>query len=129
MRLGEDNFRLGLYGELGDYGGLTFEKAIAQAQTGLRVWARQCDAMNAKDATASVYPIALPESAALDLLPKIVVKPPHCLEELQRDRAIGVTIDRISVLIWRHQLLSHSVFELHTAVEDVEAITLQLRNR
>jgi fatty-acid desaturase len=44
----------------------------------------------------------------------------------ESDRTITATIDSISVSIWRHHLLSHSGFELHTAVEDVEAITLQL---
>jgi hypothetical protein len=49
-----------LYGELGTYGGLTFEETIrdaiasvqAQAQTGLQMSARWCDKMSAKDAIA-----------------------------------------------------------------------------
>jgi len=138
LRLCEANFRLGLYGELGMYGGLTFEETITQVQTGLRVSARRCDKMKAKDTTASCSAIsltvccaiALPESVALDLLPKIaVVKPLHRLEELQPNFAVPATIDGISVLIWRHQLLSQSVFELHTAVGDTEAIKLKLINR
>jgi hypothetical protein len=48
-----------LYGELGTYGGLTFEETIrhaiaslqAQAQTGLQMSARWCDKMSAKDAS------------------------------------------------------------------------------
>jgi hypothetical protein len=60
LRLGEGNFRLGSYGELGTYGGLTFEETIrdaiasvqAQAQTGLQMSARWCDKMSAKDAIA-----------------------------------------------------------------------------
>ena len=114
-----------MYGELGDYDGLTFEETIAQAQTALWVWARRCDKMNAKDTTASCCAIALPESAALDLLPPIAVaKPLHSLEELPLDRAIPAKINGFSVLVWRHQLLSQPVFELHTAVGDVEAIAL-----
>lgn len=138
LRLCKGNFRLGLYGELGAYGGLNFEETITQAQTGLRVWARRCDKMKAKDATASCSAIsltaccasALPESVALNLLPKIaVVKPPHHLQELQPDCAVPGTINGISVLIWRHQLLSQPIFELHTAVGDAEAIKVKLINR
>jgi len=148
LRLGEDNFRLGLYGELGTYGGLNFEETIrlaiaeaslshAQAQTGLRAWARKCDRMNAKDTTASDYAIsltaccaiALSETVALDVLPKIaVVQPPHHLEGLQPNCAVAARIDGVSVLIWRHQLLSLPVFELHTPVGDAEAIKVKLRD-
>ncbi len=154
--LGEDNFRLGLYGDLGTYGGLNFEETIrfaiaeaslshAQAQTGLRAWARKCDRMNAEDATASdcaisltacyainltaCCAIALSESVALDVLPKIaVVQPPHHLEGLQPNCAVAARIDGVSVLIWRHQLLSLPVFELHTPVGDAEAIKVKLRD-
>ncbi len=162
--LGEDNFRLGLYGDLGAYGGLNFEETIrfaiaeaslshAPAQTGLRAWARKCDRMNAEDATASecaisltacyaisltaccaisltaCCAIALSESVALDLLPKIaVVQPPHHLEGLQPNCAVAARIDGVSVLIWRHQLLSLPVFELHTPVGDAEAIKVKLRD-
>lgn len=138
LRLCGGNFRVGLYGELGAYGGLNFEETITQVQTGLRVSARRCDKMNAKDTTASCSAIsltvccaiALPEAVALDLLPEIaVVKPLHHLEELPPNFAVPGTIDAISVLIWRHQLLSQSVFELHTAVGDTEAIKLKLINR
>lgn len=60
LRLGEGNFRLGLYGELATYGDLTFEETLrdaiasleAPAQTGLQVSARWCDKMSAKDAIA-----------------------------------------------------------------------------
>jgi hypothetical protein len=154
--LGEDNFRLGLYGDLGAYGGLNFEETIrfaiadaslshAQAATGLRAWARKCDRMNAEDATASdcaisltacyaisltaCCGIALSESVALDVLPKIaVVQPPHHLEGLQPNCAVAAKIDGVSVLIWRHQLLSLPVFELHTPVGDAEAIKVKLRD-
>jgi hypothetical protein len=116
LRLGEDNFRLGLYGELGDYGGLNFEEVIAHAQTNLRVWVRQWDKRKV---------IALPESTALDLLPKIAVfNSLSHLEELQPNCAVSAIIDGSSVLIWRHQLLSQPIFELHTAKGDVEAICL-----
>ncbi len=130
LRLCEGNFRLGLYGELGAYGGLNFEETIKQAQTGLRAWARRCDTMKAKNATASRCAIALPESVAGNILPKIaVVKPPHRLEGLQRNCAVPARIDGISVLIWRHQLLSQPVFELHTAVGDYQAIKVKLKSR
>jgi hypothetical protein len=116
LRLGEDNFRLGLYGELGDYGGLNFEEVIAHAQTNLRVWVGQWDKRKV---------IALPESTALDLLPKIAVfNSPGHLEESQPNCAVSAIIDGSSVLIWRHQLLSQPIFELHTAKGDVEAICL-----
>jgi hypothetical protein len=100
--LGKDSFRLGLYGELGTYGGLNFEETIhfaiatpdslvasrlysmndtqmlhAQAQTGLRVSARRCDKMEEKEATAFCCVIALAESTAFDLLPKLAVVKPH----------------------------------------------------
>lgn len=129
LRLGESNFRLGLYGEQGDYGGLTFEQTLAQARRGLQVWAKRWDEVNGKNATASLKAIALPQFTALDLLPQIaVVRAPHCLEELPPNHAIPARLDGISVLIWRHQLLSESAFELHTAVRDAEAIEVKLIN-
>jgi hypothetical protein len=145
LHLGESNFRLGLYGELGAYGGLNFEETIrdaiatpieytsglhspdetqtshAQVQTALQTWARHC---------VKIKAIALPASVALDLLPKIaVVEPPTCLEELQPNHATAVTIDGMSVLIWRHQLLSQPIVELHVGLGDAEAIELKLINR
>ncbi len=145
LRLGEGKFRLGLYGELGTYGGLNFEETIEQSQVGLEVWAKRCDKLKATEVTASYgmiglteccaisltacCAIALPQSVAHDLLPKIaVVQPPHCLEELQPNFALPAKIENLPVLIWRHQLLSQPVFELHTAVQDAEAIKLKLIN-
>jgi hypothetical protein len=107
LRLGDGDFCLGLYGELGTYGGLNFEEAIAQAKIGLQV--------EAKSTEISVF--ALSQAAALDLLPQIAtVQPPHRLEELSPNCAMPAIIDENPVLIWRHQLLSQSVFELHTTV-------------
>lgn len=127
LRLGESNFRLGLYGELGNYGGLTFEETIAQAQMGLQVWVGQCDRMMASDAIAQQDAIALSEDTVLDLLPKLaIVQPPHHLEDLQPNYAVPAKIDGTSVLIWQHQLLSQRIVELHAAVGDVEAIKLKL---
>ncbi len=137
LRLGESKFRLGLYGELGTYGGLNFEETIEQSQVGLEVWAKRCDKLKATEVTAFncaigltvCYAIALPQSVAHDLLPKIaVVQPPHSLEELQPNFALPAKIENLPVLIWRHQLLSQPVFELHTAVQDAEAIKLKLIN-
>lgn len=92
------------------------EEVIAQAQTNLRVWVGQWNKRKV---------IALPESTALDLLPKIAVfnSLAH-LEELQPNCAVSAIIDGSSVLIWRHQLLSQPIFELHTAKGDAEAICL-----
>ncbi len=138
LRLGDFDFRLGLYGELGAYGGLTFEETIRDAianpkfsgasqwtpsssDTVLRVGARKCQGINA---------IALPQAIALDLLPKIThVESPHRLEGLQPNRAVAAQIGDISVLIWRHQLLSQPIFELHPPVGDIEAIELKLINK
>jgi hypothetical protein len=145
LRLGKTNFRLGLYGELGAYGGLNFEETIrdaiatpieytchlhsrhetqmghAQVQTGLQAWARQC---------VKIKAIALPASVALDLLPKIaVVEPPYSLEELQLNHAAPASIDGMSVLIWRHQLLSQPVLELQAGLGNAEAIELKLISR
>ncbi len=145
LRLGESNFRLGLYGELGAYGGLNFEETIGDAiatsiknnsrlpsldksqplhvpvQAQLQAWARRCDKIKA---------IVLPEPAALDLLPKIAVaKLPYRLEELPPNCALPATIDGMSVLIWRHQLLSQPIVELHVGLGDAEAIELKLINR
>jgi hypothetical protein len=119
LRLGDGNFRLGLYGELGTYGGLNFEEAIAQAKIGLQVEAK----------SPEISAIALTLAPALDLLPKIaVVQPPQRLEALPSNYAVAARIDENSVLIWRHQLLSQSVFELHTTVGDIEAIKVKLIN-
>ncbi|NEQ24110.1 MAG: hypothetical protein F6K28_34295 [Microcoleus sp. SIO2G3] len=115
LRLGEGNFRLGLYGDLGTYGGLNFEEAIASVRIGLQVWAKPCGAMQT---------MAIPEATALDLLPQIaVVKPPHHLEDLPPNCAVSATIHEIPILIWRHRLLSEAVFELHTALQDAKTIT------
>jgi len=114
LRLGEGKYRLGLYGDLGTYGGLNFEEAITSAKIGLQVWAKPCDTMQT---------LAIPEATALDLLPRIaVVKPPHHLEELPPNCAVPATIQEIPTLIWRHRLLSEAVFELHSAVQDAETI-------
>ena len=114
LRLCEGSFRLGLYGDLGTYGGLNFEEAIASAKIGLQVWAKPCGTMQT---------IAIPEATALNLLPQIaVVKPPHHLEELPPNCAVSATIHEVPALIWRHRLLSQAVFELHTAVQDAETI-------
>jgi hypothetical protein len=114
LRLGEGNYRLGLYGDLGTYGGLNFEEAIASAKIGLRVWAKPCGTMQT---------IAIPEATGFDLLPRIAVfKPPHHLEELPLNCAVPATIQEIPTLIWRHRLLSEAVFELHTAVQDAETV-------
>ena len=114
LHLGEGNYRLGLYGDLGTYGGLNFEEAIASAKIGLQVWAKPCGTMQT---------IALPEATALNLLPRIaVVKPPHCLQRLSPNCAVPATVHEIPVLIWRHRLLSEAVFELHSAVQDAETI-------
>ena len=51
LRLGETNFRLGLYAELGTYGGLNFEVVLRQAKTGLQVEVSQCNEVKGKDAT------------------------------------------------------------------------------
>lgn len=116
--LGEGHFRLGLYGELGEYGGLTFLETIVQASQDLQVWAKPC----------VVQPVALPETPALDLLCEIaIVNPPRSWVEHSNGAALG-QIDHIPVLLWRHQLLSKPVVELHTAVEDTEAIKVKLIN-
>ena len=71
--------------------------------------------MEAKSTEISVF--ALSQAAALDLLPQIAtVQPPHRLEESSPNCAMPAIIDENPVLIWRHQLLSQSVFELHTTV-------------
>jgi hypothetical protein len=56
------------------------------------------------------------------------VQPPQRLEALPSNYAVAARIDENSVLIWRHQLLSQSVFELHTTVGDIEAIKVKLIN-
>jgi hypothetical protein len=72
LRLGGARFRLGLYGELADYGGLTFERTITQSKIGLRAWAKRCDALLAEALVPIAYHLlALLESAALNLLPQI----------------------------------------------------------
>lgn len=114
LRLGEGNYRLGLYGNLGTYGGLNFEEAIVSAKIGLQVWAKPCTRMQT---------VAISEVTALNLLPRIaVVKSPYQLEELPLNYAVPATICEVPTLIWRHRLLSEAVFELHTAVQDAETI-------
>jgi hypothetical protein len=110
LRLGEEHFRLGLYGELGTYGGLTFAETIAQAREGLQVRAAVCDRNRA---------IALPTTLALDILPNLTA---ITQEQLLAHRAIPVEIEGIPVLLWRHQLLSQPIVELHAATGEIEAI-------
>ena len=137
LRLGEAHFRLGLYGELGDYGGLTFEQTLAQAQVGLQVVATPCNGRSTEDTAVSQEAIGLTkyaaigllESTALDLLPNIgAVKPPDGLETLLPNCAIPAEIDGMSVVMWRHQLLSQPIVELHAAVGDAKAIEVKLIN-
>lgn len=53
---------------------------------------------------------------------------PHCLEELPHHCAKPARIEKNSVLIWRHQLISQLVVELNTTVGDIEAIKVKLIN-
>ncbi|HEY9725513.1 MAG TPA: hypothetical protein V6D50_03605 [Chroococcales cyanobacterium] len=72
LRLGGARFRLGLYGELADYWGLTFERTITQSKIGLRAWAKRCDRISSEAIASIAYRLlALLESAALNLLPQI----------------------------------------------------------
>lgn len=114
--LGEQHFRLGLYGELGRYGGLNFEQTIKQATIELQV----------KASCTQISVLALTYVKALDLLPKIFVMSP--LPDLPPKSACWMTIADNPVLIWRHQLLSHPVFELHTTLGNAEAIKVKLIN-
>lgn len=111
LRLGEEKFRLSLYGELGDYGGLTFLETIAQSQIGLQVSAKFCDQIKA---------IALKASCADNA--------PHSLARLQSNRAAPTRVEGFQVLIWRHQLLSQPVLEFHARVGDADAIEVKLSN-
>lgn len=108
-------FRLGLYGDLGRYGDLNFEQTIKQATIGLQV----------KASSTQISFLALSEATALDLLPQIVMQP---LPNLRPKYAVWVTIAENPVLIWRHQLLSHSIFELHTTLGNAKAIKVKLIN-
>ena len=134
LRLSDGHFRLGLYGELGQYGGLTFAQTITQATEGLRVWAKlgneksgnSLDAWGCKIASMPYCAIALPQSTALKIFAHL--QSTHRLDELPPNCAIPTHIDGISILIWRHQLLSQSIFELHTSIEDAEAIEVKLIN-
>ena len=137
LRLGEEHFRLGLYGELGTYGGLNFQETLTQAMTGLQVSVRKCNEISAGNITTSARSmrltaycaIALPQSSGLNILSKTaIVEPPYRLEEMPLNRAVAAKIEDIPVLIWRHQLLSQRVFELHSPVGDVEAIKVKLIN-
>lgn len=137
LRLGSDRFRLGLYGELGDYDGLTFAQTITQSQVGLRVSAKRCDRISKQEGNIvsdTIAPIpygllALLESAALDFLPHIAcVEPSHSRLDLQPNRATLARIDGVPLVIWRHQLLSQPVFELHPPVGDTKAIEANLIN-
>jgi hypothetical protein len=114
--LNKQNFRLGLYGELARYGGLNFEQTIKQATIGLQVKARY----------THISVLALSQATALDLLPKINAMQP--LPDLRQNCALVVKIAQNPVLIWRHQLLSLSVVELHTTVGNAEAIKVKLIN-
>lgn len=116
LRLGNEHFRLGLYGELGRYGELNFEQTIKQATIGLQVQA-SCNPISV---------LALSQIAALNLLPKIFVVPPW--QDLPPNFAFWVTITENPVLIWQHQLLSHLVFELHTTLGNAKAIKVKLIN-
>ncbi len=113
--LGDQNFRLGLYGELGKYGDLNFKQTIKQATIGLE----------AKVSCTKISVIALTYATALNLLPKIIVQP---WQDLPLQYAAWMRIAEKAVLIWRHQLLSHSVFELHTTLGNAEAIKVKLIN-
>ncbi len=112
LRLGEKHFRLGLYGELGTYGGLTFAETIAQAREGLQVRAAVCD-----------WAVALPTAIALDILPNLAT---ITQEQLPSGRAVPAEIEGIPVLLWRHQLLSQPIVELHAATGEIEAIAHQV---
>ncbi len=83
----------------------------------MRVWVRRCD----------LSAIALPDSAGLDLLPKIAItKPPYRLEGLALNCAVPARITGISVLIWRHPWLGDPGFELHTAARDTQAVRAKI---
>jgi hypothetical protein len=94
------------------------------------VWAKPFESTTKGVTFTPRCAIALPDAVGLDVLSQIArVKPPYRLEGLQRNCAVPAKIDNISVLIWRHQLLSQPLFELHTAVGDAEAIKVKLINR
>lgn len=113
LRLCEGNFRLRIQGNSTE-----FALYIRSVQSGLQVWAKQCQWMAA---------IALTESVGLTKLPEIAVpKPPHRLKQMSMNCAVPTRIDGISVLIWRHSFLGQSAFELHTAAAALETVRAKL---
>ncbi|HEY9601049.1 MAG TPA: hypothetical protein V6C85_05515 [Allocoleopsis sp.] len=56
------------------------------------------------------------------------LKPQESHFDLQPDLATLARIDRVPLIIWRHQLLSQPVFELHPPVGDAKAIEANLIN-
>jgi hypothetical protein len=100
----------------------------------LRVWAKPGkeklgNGVNAGECMIALMPycaIALPQSTALKIFAHL--QSTHRLNELPPNCAIPTCIDGISVLIWRYQLLSQFIFELHTSLEDAEVIEVKLIN-
>lgn len=111
LRLCEGNFRLRIYRNSPE-----FASYIRSLQSGLRVWAKQCQWMAA---------IALPESVGWNRIAEIAVaKPPHCLKQLSINSAAPARIDGTSVLIWRHSILGQSALELQIAATALETLRL-----
>ncbi len=101
LRLCENNFRLGVRG------------VAIQSPAKMRVWMKQCETIQA---------IIFPDSSKPNLLQIATTKPPHRLQNLALNHAIPARINNVSVLIWYHSPQEKPVLELHTAVNDAEAI-------
>lgn len=108
LRLCEGNFRIAVSPDV------PFEHQTQPLRTGLRMWLKPSDRMEA---------IALPDALGQSLLPAIAsTKPIYRLNGLQLNCAVPARIGDIAVLVWRHAPAATPIYEIQVAASHRPAL-------
>lgn len=117
LRLCENNFRIGLYGD-STPAAEGFAGALLSQANGRKVWVKSSELVS----------LFLTEAAEWErLLQVATTKAPHRLTGLAANRAVPARIGGRASLIWRHSLDDVPVVEIQTALWDCEEIVQSLR--